>query len=324
MRIVGVDENGLGPLLGPLVTTAVVLETSAYSAKKHARMGRSVGIDDSKATAGFKKMETAESLTLALVERLCGRVSAHVDELFAALLLDSRDVLVAPCPEGAHKQCWASKVELPCFGGDLEEGRAMLDKLEKKGVKVERVQSAVACTGVLNTRLDAGQSRVEVDLELMERLVLAARKAGEEEVLAICGMVGGIRNYPARMRHLPRHGLTPLAAPKNSGTLAFQVGGVGKVSFEIDADANHLPVALASMVGKYVRELWMARQNRFYQTHDASLEDVSGYHDPVTQRFIAGTQRLRVSLDIIDDCFVRRAAKPGAAERQLGLFAEAE
>jgi ribonuclease HII len=319
MRIVGVDENGLGPLLGPLVTTAVTLEVPRYVKKRLAGAGRELGIDDSKNTAGFGQMKVAEGLTLALIEALCAQACDDVDSLFAALLLDPRAALLSPCPEAARPQCWSSAVALPCFGGDVQEGREMLGALLGRGVRVVRARSAVACTGVLNARLDRGQSRVEVDLELMERLVLDARQSGQEELLAICGMVGGIRNYIAKMRHLQLHGsVTPRKAAR--GTLAFDVATLGQVAFEIDADANHMPVALASMVGKYVRELWMARQNRFYQGHDASLEDVSGYHDPVTQRFVVSSRALRVRLGVHDDCFMRRAAKPGVNTRQLALL----
>jgi ribonuclease HII len=320
MRIVGVDENGLGPLLGPLVTTAVVIETSAYNAKKHARKGRALGIDDSKNTAGFGHMQLAEGLTLALVEQLCGRPCAHVDELFAALLLDPHAVLTAPCPEGTRAQCWQAHVELPCFGGDAQEGHATLAKLAKADLHVRRIKSAAACTRVLNQRLLQGQSRVELDLELMERLVLDARDSGDEEVEAICGMVGGIRNYLAKMRHLPARGVS--AVPAKKGTLAFEVQSVGQVRFEIDADAHHMPVSLASMVGKYVRELWMLRQNRFYQGHEPSLEEVSGYHDPVTRKFIRASELLRAKLGIEDDCFVRKAGKnlPVEDDKQLPLL----
>ena len=322
MRIVGVDENGLGPLLGPLVTTAVSVETARYSQKRHGAVGRELGIDDSKNTAGFGRMAVAEGLTLALMQSRCGAVCADVDQLFAALLLDARDVLVRPCPETTRSQCWSRPLALPCFGGDAAEGALILHKLARRGVQVTHVRSALACTGVLNQRLASGQSRVEVDLELMERLVLDARSQAGEELAAICGMVGGIRNYLAKMRHFPLRGVAALKAPRP--TLAFEVNGVGKVQFEIDADANHLPVALASMVGKYVRELWMARQNRFYLEHDASLEEVSGYHDPVTQRFIGATVLLRKTLGIVDDCFVRKAAKhlPAMDDRQLALLEE--
>jgi ribonuclease HII len=321
MKIVDVDENGLGPLLGPLVTTAVTVETARYSQKRHGALGRELGIDDSKNTAGFGRMAVAEGLTLALLSPACGRVCADVDELFGALLLDARDALTRPCPDSTRSQCWSRPLALPCFGGDVTEGREMLRKLARRGVEVTHVRSALACTGVLNTLLSRGQSRVEVDLELMERLVLDAREKADEELAAICGMVGGIRNYLAKMRHFPLRGVAALKVPRP--TLAFAVTGVGKVSFEIDADAHHMPVALASMVGKYVRELWMARQNRFYLEHDASLEEVSGYHDPVTQRFIGATVQLRAKLGIVDDCFVRKAAKHlPVDDRQLALLEE--
>jgi len=134
----------------------------------------------------------------------------------------------------------------------------------------------------------------------------------------VCGMVGGIRSYPDKLRHLPREQTSAVRATK--GTLAYDVVGIGQVRFEIDADARHLPVAFASMIGKYVRELWMERQNRFYRGHDASLESVSGYHDPTTQRFVAGSLALRDRLGIDLACFERMSAKDIGKRRQLNLF----
>lgn len=319
MIIVGVDENGLGPLLGPLVTTAVSLELKRYRADHHAELGRALGIDDSKATAGFGQMALAEGLALALIESLTGALPTDIDALFDALLLDGPSALRTPCPAGSRPQCWSVSLALPCFGGDVEAGRQVLRKLAKAGLRPLHVRSALACTGSLNTRLRKGQSRVEVDLELMERLVLDARAQVAEDLRAICGMVGGIRNYTAKMRHFPLRGVTPARVPRP--TLAYDVKDVGHVRFEIDADANHLPVALASMVGKYVRELAMERQNRFYRQHDDSLAEVSGYHDPVTQRFIVASTALRASLGIDDACFRRQAAKDLAVDAaQLSLL----
>lgn len=319
MIVVGVDENGLGPLLGPLVTTAVSLELSRYSPERHGALGRELGIDDSKATSGFGQMAVAEGIALALIEALVGREVRDVDALFAELLLDPLDALRKPCPSGSLAQCWATPIELPCFGGDVSSGHATLRSLRRASVRVVRARSAVACTGTLNARLRHGQSRVEVDLELMERLVLDARAALDGgELRAICGMVGGIRNYPEKMRHLPRRGLTPVRAL--GGTLAYEVSGVGHVRFEIDADARHLPVALASMLGKYVRELWMERQNRFYRQRDPSLREVSGYHDPITQAFIVASAPLRRALGIDEACFARKNQRNVLDDVQLSLL----
>jgi ribonuclease HII len=305
--VVGVDENGLGPLLGPLVTTAVTLEVARYQPDRHGDIGRELGIDDSKATAGFGQMGMAEGLALAVYERLWGHTARDVDALFEGLLLDRPSALRGHCPSRSEAQCWSVQPALPCLGGDPAHGHEILRRLAARGVRLVHVRSALACTGTLNRLLRAGQSRVEVDLELMERLVLDARQKSGADVRAICGMVGGIRNYPDKMRHLRTEQLSQRRA--QGGTLAFDVSGLGHLRFEIDADARHLPVALASMIGKYVRELWMERQNRFYRGHEPTLEEVSGYHDPVTQRFVSESARLRRRLGIEEDCFSRRNLK---------------
>ena len=318
--VIGVDENGLGPLLGPLVTTGVSLELTRYQPARLASSGRELGIDDSKATAAFGRMAVAEGLALAVLEVTRGHLPSNVEELLSLLLLDTPELLRSRCPLDSLPQCWSSPIALPCFGGDVEQGRRTLHKLSRRGVKIVRVKSAVACTRFLNERLSAGQSRVEVDLELMERLVLDGRAALTDDVHAVCGMVGGIRNYIAKLRHFPRASVHVRRAP--FGTLAFDVDAVGHVRFEVDADQNHLPVALASMVGKYLRELWMLRHNRFYQARNPELVDVSGYHDPVTRRFISASETLRRELRIDDACFVRDSAKQQENRAQLALFAE--
>ena len=49
MLIIGIDENGLGPLLGPLVVTAVAFEAEEYDRDAFWRIGREYMLaDDSK------------------------------------------------------------------------------------------------------------------------------------------------------------------------------------------------------------------------------------------------------------------------------------
>jgi ribonuclease HII len=318
--LVGVDENGLGPLLGPLVTTSVSLELGRYQPARMAGIGRDLGIDDSKETAAFGRMAAAEGLALAVLEQTSGHLPRSVDEFLEALLLDAPAQLRGRCPETSRPQCWSVALALPCFGGDVAQGRQALQTLRKRGIHVRRAKSAVACTRLLNDRLALGQSRVELDLELMERLMLDARAALGLDLVAICGMVGGIRNYRERLRHIARERV--VARRGRAGALVFEVEQLGQVRFEIDADQNHFPVALASMIGKYLRELWMLRHNRFYQAGDDSLADVSGYHDPVTRGFIQQSAALRRRLGVEDACFVRDSAKTQQNRLQLPLFAE--
>ena len=74
-----------------------------------------------------------------------------------------------------------------------------------------------------------------------------------------------------------------------------------------DADDKHLLVSMASLVGKWARDLLMARVVRYHREDDADLPDASGYHDPVTARFVAATRLSRKRRALPDDCFERRA-----------------
>lgn len=303
MFVVGVDENGLGPLLGPLVATAVTLEVEQYQAPRLRRIGERMGVHDSKQTGGFGQMAWTESVALALVQALHSRVPTTFDELLTMVSLDAPTVLQSPCPSGARAQCWSQDVTLPAFGGDPEHGREALRRLIRAGVKVTRISSALSCAGRLNSSYAEGVTRVAIDLGLFERLLLDARAQTNRDVQAICGMVGGIRDYPEYFRVLSKDAVSE--GKHRRGRREYNVAGLGHVSFVVDADASQLPVGIASMVGKYVRELAMERQNRFYRHHDASLTTGSGYHDPVTKRFVTASADLRRRLNIIDACFVR-------------------
>lgn len=305
MRIVGIDENGLGPRLGPLVATAVTIEVERYDVKRLARAGARSGVGDSKATAGFGKMALAESVSLALAERQCGTPINGIDDLFEAVAVDGALALRAPCPGSTARQCWSASLPLPLFGGDAAEGRRILDRLGRSGVRVERARSAIACARLYNEGVDRWGSKLRVDLSLFERLLRDARRAGREDLTAICGMVGGVRKYIPQFTEIAAEHVEIVSEARAAAH--YRVQGVGEVRFEVDSDANHLPVALASMLGKYVREIAMARQNRFYQEHDPELPDVSGYHDPVTGRFVDATRLLRGKLGIEPRCFERES-----------------
>lgn len=313
---VGVDENGLGPRLGPLVATACALDTPRRDASA-SKLGASLGITDSKVSSGFGSMAHAEGLALAVAEAERGVAPRDADEVLAALSLDPLETLRAPCPQGAHPQCW-HPLAVPAFGGDLTTGREILAALgNKRGrVRVVRVRSAILCARTYNDAVDRRGSKLDVDLELFERLLLDVSAATRRELRAICGMVGGIRRYPERFAHIEAKRASVIEETRTLA--AYRIDALGEVRFEVDADASSLPVALASMIGKYVRELAMARQNAFYRSHDPQLPEVSGYYDKVTARLIDGSSLLRKRLGIDDRCFERTADRVGAT-RQLSL-----
>ncbi|MCZ6805924.1 MAG: hypothetical protein O7F08_03150, partial [Deltaproteobacteria bacterium] len=167
------------------------------------------------------------------------------------------------------------------------------------------VQSRLACAGLLNAKQAAGQNKLAVDLELFEELITSVRELHGGSLLVICGMIGGIRDYSSRFSRFDGDRVDTL--PGRRGQRRYSIEGVGEVRFEVDADARHLPVALASIVGKYVREICMLRIGEFYRRAVPGLRLASGYHDSVTSRFIEETRPSRRQLGIVGDCFRRHA-----------------
>ncbi len=307
MLVMGVDENGLGPRLGPLVATSVVLEVPRYPRAALCRRGLGLGLTDSKQTGGFGRMAFTESVALALVERGGGGLPASLDDFFDRVAPRSRSRLRACCPdEATARQCWGVDLPLPMFGGDAGDGRQLLDRLiGRSSLQIVDVQSRVACAGLLNAKLSHGINKLAVDLELFEDLIASVHVRQASPLLVLCGMIGGIRDYASRFTRFDSDRVEALA--NRRGQRRYAVDGVGELRFEVDADARHLPVALASIVGKYVREVCMHRIGEFYRNDLPGLMLASGYHDPVTRRFIEATERSRRRLGIAPDCFQRHA-----------------
>ena len=171
---------------------------------------------------------------------------------------------------------------------------------------------AIVCAKRLNDGVARGLSRFDIDLHTMERLVTnAAREAGGP-VVATCGKVGGFDRYGESFASFLLH--TPVV--EGRARSEYRVPGVGSVAFVRDAEENDILVAMASLVGKWVRDLLMRRIVRYHREAVPDLPDASGYHDPVTTSFIAATALSRKKARISDDCFVRRALEgAGAASK---------
>jgi hypothetical protein len=162
---------------------------------------------------------------------------------------------------------------------------------------------AIVCAKRLNDGVERGLSRFDADLHAMERLVSSAARQARSDVVATCGKVGGFDRYGESFASFLLH--TPIV--EGRARSEYRVPGVGTVAFVRDAEEGHILVAMASLVGKWVRDLLMRRIVRYHRESVPDLPEASGYHDPVTTRFIAATALTRKKARIDDECFVRRA-----------------
>jgi ribonuclease HII len=311
MLVVGVDENGLGPRLGPLVVTAVTVEAADDRAAKVAlgRPGRAFAtrINDSKKLVSYKERALGEAWARVLGEATALSVASPA-ELVLGLSLEPETKLREPCPtHGDHaEQCWSTTHEsFEADDGLLKQVRSDLGRLEKRGLRLVSVRTALVCTKRLNEAAEKSTTRFQVDLHAMERLVLASRAEAKEDVVAVCGKVGGYNQYSDAFG--PLSGRLHAIVCEGRAKSEYALPGLGRMAFVRDADARHLVVCLASLVGKYVRDLLTARVVRHHKRSLPHLPMVSGYHDPVTARFIADTNETREKSKFPPECFERRA-----------------
>lgn len=299
---VGVDENGLGARLGPLVVTAVSAEVDAdgHAALSRLRRGKiREDLGDSKRLVSHGDVALGEAWARVLTGDRCPTPSA----LFERVSLESAESLQKDCPSHITQQCWGFEGEVfestpelrARLGGHLE-------KLRQRGVWVRDVLVATTCTQRLNRAKQNGHNRFVSDLHAMERLLLALRQRSDRDILAVCGKVGGMTDYDRFFGPLSGHLRTALVVSRRKSGYYFP--GIGEINFVQDADARDPLVMLASLVGKYVRELLMARISRFHGS-SAESQKVSGYHDRRTDAWVETTLGRRRSLRIADDCFER-------------------
>lgn len=314
---IGADENGLGPRLGPMIVTAVLARVTddgwnvAGKAPKGALAQR---LGDSKKLVAHGDVSLGEAWTRALVGRGCGRDSSpqaarSPETLIHSVSADPEEELRAPCPSHIVQQCWSAETEE--FSAPNKLVRSIerdLDRLAEKGVEIVAVRSVILCTKRMNNGLNAGKNRFVLDLHAMERLILDLRAIASSDVHAVCGKVGGFGKYSSAFG--PLGGRLHAVLQEGRARSAYHFPGVGEIAFVQDSDASDLCVAMASMVGKYIREALMGRIVRFYRAEDPTLPDASGYHDPVTAAFMESTFPLRRKRDIHETCFERRRTDP--------------
>jgi ribonuclease HII len=297
---VGMDENGLGPQLGPMVVTGVLARVSERGARYLRALDlRSMPrIDDSKKVAAFGNTGLAEAWARALCPG-----AASPDEIIERLSLMPERELRAPCPSGVAPQCWAA-------GGGFSAPDSLVAAVEAdraallaEGVELAQARSVILCSERLHRLKGGGRSLFQIDLNAMEQLLLAFREQTPGDLEAVCGKVGGFNRYLANLG--PLSGRLATIEEEGRPRSTYRFAGLGRVSFVRDADGTDALVAIASLVGKYLREVLMGKVASFYLARDAALIRPSGYRDPVTARFVLATVEARRAAGVPERCFLR-------------------
>ena len=187
----GIDENGLGPQLGPMIVTGVMARLTEASERRLASEASSFlheRLADSKLLVDHHHVSLGEAWARALQAGARGQVNppATPDEMVHGLSLLDRQALRAPCPSTAVAQCWSTGDEaFEATEDELEAARSDLASLRVAGMDVVWAKSVIVCVKRINEHRAVGRSRLDVDLRSMEELIVAARSEAGEGIHAV-------------------------------------------------------------------------------------------------------------------------------------------
>jgi hypothetical protein len=132
------------------------------------------------------------------------------------------------------------------------------------------------------------------------------RTFGESGLVIFCDRQGGRAHYGGLLRQMFDEWHLEIVSESEGRAEYRLIRGdhVVRIIFCEKAEAQCLPVAVASMLSKYLREMLMRRFNAFWQSHLPGVTPTAGYYSDGS-RFLRDIEAKRVELGISDELLVR-------------------
>jgi hypothetical protein len=150
-------------------------------------------------------------------------------------------------------------------------------------------RTQVLLVGRYNQLAEKTRNKSAVLFGLVGKYIDRLVKAYAHQSLVIyADKLGGRSHYRSHLQQLfDRWDLRILQETDKASSYQLSKNSLSwQIHFEAKSDAKHLPVALASIYAKYVRELFMSLLNRYWCAHVADLRPTAGYYTD-GQRFLA-------------------------------------
>jgi len=294
--VAGIDEAGLGPVLGPLVVSATAFavpdelaEVSMWRllagsvTEKPSRRRGAVAIGDSKRLYASRSRapERLEHLERGVLAAL--RVGVGTPSSVRELLGD-----VAPqAVDKMRHYPWYRDADLsiPCAVSETDamlSGNSLKAAMKRAGVAPTGMMSEVIFAGEFNRIVSATRNKSTTLLDVSCRLLMDLWRNAPRDgrVRIVCDRQGG------RMRYLPAlqrvfDGCSLKVIDESDVLSAYRISDgrrEAELVFAVGAERRHLPAALASMLSKYIRELFMTLFNRFWTRQLPDLSPTAGYY----------------------------------------------
>lgn len=285
--VAGIDECGYGPILGPLIVSSSIflinenpesnmwvrLQDSVGKSKKG--LGNRILVCDSKKAFSQKSgLKHLEQTTKAFLNQL------HLESTpFSSIL----PVVSNDLTRQIKKYPWY----LSLYDDYLSEIDENINDTLTENMKQEEIKFIdfrCCCIDVMefNEIVSSTKNKASIVissmLKLIKQIIDIAVFFSAKKIIVFCDRLGGRKYYGDVLETLPNIGIdTVKEEDKTSRYLLSMDKRELDIRFEVMADDKHFPVALASMVGKYVREKILQGMCTYFAGLQPGLKSTAGY-----------------------------------------------
>ncbi len=318
--LIGMDEAGYGPNLGPLVVTVTVWEVPG-SPRDFDLWAAMADVAQQSPSKELLKLQIADSKQvyspgkgLAALEksvlsalRLIGREPQTLGELSDDLKSQISDFKFQISNLESQIPPWLIGRDLPLpteidisLIGDI--ATKWLECCRRTGVTLKAIRSEIVQPERFNALVREYDNKALALSRISLNLLRSVWNPDDEQpTLVICDKHGGRNRYDDLLAEVLDDRMV-FAVGESRERSVYRVGSA-ELRFQMKAEAN-FPVALASLFCKYLRELSMEVFNQFWSEHVPGLKPTAGY--PVdAARFRANIAEAQQRLGITDDVLWR-------------------
>ncbi len=308
--LVGIDEAGFGPLLGPLVVSATVFRVADADSPQDlwARLCGSVAREGDR---GDRRLMIADSKKLFAGRKSLAPLERGVLVMLAAqgrrpaTWLALLDCVSPGCKSQLRNYPWYDGTDfalpLDAQTGDIgTRSNPIRREAHAQGVEFVEASCEVFLEGAYNRLVEATRNKSRVLLDGVLRLIDRALRATDDpRVSIVVDRLGGREHYrQPLMMAFPDYAMQVVEeTPERSAYRMTRQGRIVSVEFATGGEDRFLPTALSSMFSKYLRELFMHAFNAYWQTHAPDLAPTAGYYTD-GQRFLRDIAPVLSRLDI--------------------------
>jgi ribonuclease HII len=279
----GIDEAGLGPLLGPYCAGLTTIEYKGdprdprklcYAVLRETPEPGKLAVGDSKQIYSPGKLSQLEKTVLSFFRLNYGSLPGKGCDLLKKILKEHPQD--GPDKEPSPWEPFISSLDLP-LAASRDDIERLSDKLqrqfEKKQLILKDFEARRITPSAFNRLLDNSTNKAAVCQKILSPLM---KKGLYPKGKLTVDRQGGRRYYGEWLIELyPGEMLT--ARQETAKCSLYNVGS-SEVSFLVGGDAFCFETALASMIAKYLRELCMCGFNRYWQTRLPGIKKTAGYY----------------------------------------------